>query len=251
MSSGNNVQVSKRGGVRYYRLGLNQRELPSVTSVLAMTHRVNWGLIQWRKKVGFVEAERIRKESARIGELVHYYALQEFVAKQGFLSQEVPSFLERAATEELAKYGGYLSEALRLLKGFLAEYQDRLEVVNVEFVVSNLEMGYAGRVDCLAWLDGELVVIDIKTGKTIYPDVNLQLGAYLNTPQVTFEGQRPEKCLVWQIHPYTAQNDVLKIQSTYVGSFIQLSEVKADYAGFLARLKAFRVAEGPSYEDVE
>lgn len=49
-----------------------------------------------------------------------------------------------------------------------------------EATVYNREYGYAGTLDAMAEIDGEICVIDYKTGKRVYPEVALQLAAYAN-----------------------------------------------------------------------
>lgn len=52
------------------------------------------------------------------------------------------------------------------------------EFVESEVFVANRTMFYAGTIDSIVRLDGELYVLDIKTGNNIYPEVGLQLSAY-------------------------------------------------------------------------
>jgi hypothetical protein len=57
---------------------------------------------------------------------------------------------------------------------------NHVEVVEHERTVVSREFGYAGTLDLLAKINGsELpIVVDIKTGKSIYPEAFLQLSAY-------------------------------------------------------------------------
>lgn len=55
----------------------------------------------------------------------------------------------------------------------------RLRVIDLEAYVADLELGYGGTIDCLARdASGELVLLDWKTSKAIYPEMHLQVVAY-------------------------------------------------------------------------
>ena len=48
-----------------------------------------------------------------------------------------------------------------------------------EMTVVSKEYGYAGTVDCIAEINGEVYVIDWKTSQYIWPEYELQVSAYL------------------------------------------------------------------------
>lgn len=50
--------------------------------------------------------------------------------------------------------------------------------LEVEATVFNLTCGYAGTLDAIGVLDGLTVLLDIKTGRAVHPEVALQLAAY-------------------------------------------------------------------------
>ena len=63
-----------------------------------------------------------------------------------------------------------------LTTAFLDRYS-RSAFVSTEKAVWSLN-GYGGTYDLLMMIDGELWLIDIKTGKGLYPEFALQLAAY-------------------------------------------------------------------------
>jgi genome maintenance exonuclease 1 len=65
----------KIDGLRHYSIDGTTSKLPSVTTVLGQTKakRDREMLENWQKRVGFEEAERIRKESADRGTAMHKY----------------------------------------------------------------------------------------------------------------------------------------------------------------------------------
>ena len=54
-----------------------------------------------------------------------------------------------------------------------------VEPLEIEVTCWNSTIGHAGTADLIARIGGEIVLLDLKTGKSgIYPDVALQLAAY-------------------------------------------------------------------------
>jgi hypothetical protein len=54
----------------------------------------------------------------------------------------------------------------------------RPRFVTSEATVFSRRHGYAGTLDAICVLDGTLTLLDVKTGKSVYPEVALQLAAY-------------------------------------------------------------------------
>lgn len=71
-----------------------------------------------------------------------------------------------------------IPEHMRQFDKFLLEHNPKFEMC--EGTVYNRQVGYAGSFDFIATIDGVRTIIDIKTGKNIYPEVALQLTAYKN-----------------------------------------------------------------------
>ena len=94
---------------------------------------------------------------------------------------------EGAVVEVPDELVGYVDAYL----AFSAAY-DVLEV-EVEATVINRTWHYMGTVDLLAYIDGELWLLDWKTGASgIWPETALQLAAYANAETVLGdEGERP------------------------------------------------------------
>lgn len=56
--------------------------------------------------------------------------------------------------------------------------KSKVEIIGVEFTVDSDEYDYAGTVDMLLRIDGELWMIDLKTGQNVYEDYILQVSSY-------------------------------------------------------------------------
>lgn len=74
-----------------------------------------------------------------------------------------------------------------------------------ESTVYNRTEGYAGTMDFMAVIDGEWTIVDVKTGKSIYPEVALQLAAY---SRGEFIGKDNRECEV----PHVRKGAVLHIR---------------------------------------
>jgi hypothetical protein len=56
--------------------------------------------------------------------------------------------------------------------------ENKVEVISAEQKVYSKELDIAGTFDCLARFNGELAILDWKTGSGIYPEYFLQMGGY-------------------------------------------------------------------------
>ena len=131
-------------GTRFYRVP-SGRLYPSITSVTSFYGRQKF--IDWRKKVGNEEADRITRIATARGtkfhDLVEKYLLNQDVNS---MKDILPSTKARwiAARDSLNN----IDNIHALEKPLYSEY-----------------FGIAGRVDCIAEYNGELAVIDFKTSK--------------------------------------------------------------------------------------
>ena len=147
------LEANTIDGVRYYTLP-SGKKAPSITSITSFYNRQTF--INWRKKIGEEEANKITKVATDRGtkfhDLVEKYLSNEDVSS---LKGVLPSTKARwiAARESLNK----IDNIHALEKHLYSEY-----------------FGIAGRVDCIAEYEGELAVIDFKTSKKIKPEKWLQ-----------------------------------------------------------------------------
>jgi hypothetical protein len=70
---------------------------------------------------------------------------------------------------------------------FLADRDPKIEAS--EFTVYSRTHRYAGTGDMLAWIGGELWLLDVKTGKWAYPEAALQLSAYAHGEFIGVDSQ--------------------------------------------------------------
>ena len=136
-------------GVRYYKIP-DEEDLVRMVSITSVTSHFNKEIfINWRKKVGNEEADKITKAATRRGTDMH--TLTEHYLKNDEELPEVPpisDFLFKIAKRELNKI-----DNIYALEGPLYSKQ----------------LGIAGTVDCIAEYEDELAIIDFKTSKKPKP----------------------------------------------------------------------------------
>ena len=125
-------------GVRYYNV--NDRPMVSITSVTS--HFNKHVFVEWRKKVGDAEANRITKRATTRGTATH-----ELIEKY-LLNEEV--VLDNPSTKML------FTQSKKVL-------QNINNIYALEKSLYSNELGVAGTVDCIAEYNGELSIIDFKT----------------------------------------------------------------------------------------
>jgi genome maintenance exonuclease 1 len=136
-------------GVRYYEVPSDDgiSKLVSITSVISHVNRNIF--IEWRKKVGTEEADRITKAATSRGTDMH--TLVEHHLKNDQVLPKVQP----------------LSDILFKLA------KPKLDLINnihaLETSLYSQKLGVAGTVDCIAEYDGELAIIDFKTSKKPKP----------------------------------------------------------------------------------
>jgi len=123
-------------------------------------------LEQWRKRVGEVEAERISRETAEYGELVHDITMYSDMKKVKKVNQMLKKHKE-------------LFLPLYVWKKWVMDYVE--EWILIEQIVWSDKWMCAGRVDRVPIIKGDrwATIVDLKTG-SLSDDVGIQIyGGYL------------------------------------------------------------------------
>ena len=140
------------------------KRLPSVTTVLGILDKP--ALINWAWKCGLdgLDYKNVRDNAADIGTLAHKMIMCHLTHTECDTSEYSPDDVSKAENS--------------FIKYLEWEMENPIEPVLVEKPLVSDEYGYGGTIDCLAKLNGDLVLIDHKTGKAIYTDMFYQLSAY-------------------------------------------------------------------------
>ena len=144
------LELNKKetNGIRLYNLPDGQW-VPSITSVTSFYNRQIF--IDWRKRVGIEEANRITKKATTRGTDFHE-------AAQAYLENK-----------EL-NWENFLP-ATQFMFHHAKPYLDKINNIHaIERTLYSEFLGLAGRVDCIAEYEGELAVIDFKTSEKIKPE---------------------------------------------------------------------------------
>jgi len=144
------LELKKREtpGCRLYELPSGQW-VPSITSVTSFYNRQIF--IDWRKRVGIEEANRITKKATTRGTDFHE-AAQAYLENRDLVWED------------------YLP-ATKFMFHHAAPYLDKINNIHaIERTLYSEYLGLAGRVDCIAEYEGELAVIDFKTSTKIKPE---------------------------------------------------------------------------------
>ena len=136
-------------GIRYYKVEDNQSlvRLVSITSVTSYINRQIF--INWRKKIGEQEADKITKAATSRGTDMH-----TLVEKYLYNVPELPE------VQPLSQL---------LFKIAKVELNKINNIHSLEGSMYSKVLGIAGTVDCVAEYDGELAIIDFKTSKKPKP----------------------------------------------------------------------------------
>lgn len=142
-------RVTAKNGQRQYT-GDDNQPVPSVTTVLSDTGDKT-ALINWRKRVGDAEANRISQEAAGLGTKVHN-ALEKYVLMEEYeiKGNNLISIMAKRMLEEMIDKG--LSQV------------DEIWGVEVALIAKGL---YAGTSDAVGMFNGVESIIDFKTAKKI------------------------------------------------------------------------------------
>jgi len=142
------LEKKETNGIRLYNLP-DGRWVPSITSVTSFYNRQIF--IDWRKRVGLEEANRITKKATARGTDFHQVC-QDYLENKSLVWDDY---------QLLTKHMFHHAKP----------YLDKINNIHaIERTLYSEYLGLAGRVDCIAEYEGELAVIDFKTSEKIKPE---------------------------------------------------------------------------------
>lgn len=139
-------------------------KVPGVTTVLGILNKP--ALVIWANKLGLqgIDSSKYRDDKADIGTLAHQMILDYFNKRETDTLDYSKNQIDQSET--------------CLLKFWEWEKAHKIEVIMAEVPLVSIEYGYGGTIDCFCNLNGQLTLLDFKTGKAIYPEMLYQLAAY-------------------------------------------------------------------------
>lgn len=120
---------------------------PSITTVLGILNKQQ--LIEWRKRVGEEEANKISRQASNRGTAVHKLCEDYLDNKEDYLKKHMPSNIHMFNT----------------MRPILDKKINNVWFQEV-FLYSD-ELQTAGQVDCIAEFENELSIIDFKTSRRV------------------------------------------------------------------------------------
>lgn len=177
---------------RWHQCGAEGGLRPGVTTVLGRTLPAEKAasLDAWRDRVGAEEAERIKKRATDLGSFIHAQieaALldQPFTPPAGITLDDDQQTMAAAMWRKARPILGEITRVLAI------ECPCRWHGADPQ--PNDVSWGYAGSVDCIAEVHGQIVLIDWKTsGKSATKprswthDYELQCSAYANAARFTY-----------------------------------------------------------------
>jgi genome maintenance exonuclease 1 len=142
------LEKKEQNGIRLYNLP-NGEWVPSITSVTSFYNREIF--VNWRKRVGIEEANRITKRATARGTDFHQVC-QDYLENKELVWENY---------QPISKFMFYHAKP----------YLDKINNIHaIERTLYSEYLGLAGRVDCIGEYEGELAVIDFKTSEKIKPE---------------------------------------------------------------------------------
>lgn len=141
-------------GQRYYVLP-DGRKFKSVTTILG-EKQDKTALLEWRKRVGEAEANKISTQAANRGTAVHSLAERYVLNDANYLAGAMP----------------VNADSFRVIRPVLDKHVDN--ILGIELPLYSTALRAAGRTDLVATYDDVTSIIDFKTSKKLKKDEWIQ-----------------------------------------------------------------------------
>lgn len=233
-----------KSGSRWYVHPESGEKQPGVTSVIGVLNKPF--LVGWAARVaaefvcdnvGSVMPLAMTDRRAAV-ELIAG-ASKRYTAKRGEVGTAAHAIFERLAKgQKVDKVHPELQTYLDSFREFLDKWQP--EFLYNEATIWNSTVGYAGSLDTIMKINGEIICCDYKTSASVYPEVGLQLSAYRHAEQFLEGGTLPEitggACLHvtpdgWKLVPVRCDESVFEIFKSLRSAFRWDAEMKNHIIG--------------------
>lgn len=136
-----------------------------------------YAYMKWLADKGMSEAESLRDAAGDRGRKIHNTIAM-------LLAGEEISHNLKVLNHETDEYEELTAEEYAAVLSFFNWMNDcKAELISSEKTLWNEEYGYAGTMDLKVKLDNVILLVDMKTSKSIYPSHRIQLSSYLHCPE--------------------------------------------------------------------
>ena len=123
---------------------------PSVTTITSQHGKDK--ILEWRRRVGEEEANRISTKASNRGTKVHKIC-ENYLNNEEDYARTNPAHIHKTMPDSIAMF--------KSLQPLLDEHVNNIHALEIPLYSHHLKV--AGRVDCIAEYDGKLSIIDFKT----------------------------------------------------------------------------------------
>lgn len=138
--------------------------VPGTTTILGVLNKP--ALVLWANKLGLegIDSSKYTDVAARIGTLAHYLVECDLIGKMPDTSEYGATEVDKAENALLSYYEWKKAK--------------KITTIGNEIPLVSEQYRYGGIIDCYCEIDGNIWLLDFKTGKAIYPEMLIQLAAY-------------------------------------------------------------------------
>lgn len=198
---------------RFYEI--DGQRFPSVTHILSVVSKpalINWAANEERKlveetaadlqgEIGGVCLDRATYLAMLDGRVGKEKAHRRELAKAGKVGTDAHALAEWYLRQQLGLEVGLRPVADDAAEWAFMAFEDWAKSVDlkplaVEQVVFSKRYAYAGTMDALALVNGQPTVVDLKTGKSVYPEAHLQVAAYQIALEEMGQAKADAACIV-------------------------------------------------------
>lgn len=157
--------------------------VPGVTTVLGILNKP--ALIHWAWTLGMqgIDYRKFKDAAAVIGTCAHLMIQHDLQNTTPNLREFSPEVIDKAENA--------------FLKWLEWKRQHAIDVIYCERQLVSEKYRYGGTIDCLAKVDGDLTILDLKTSKSIYTEYLYQVAAYRQL--AAEDGHKAVSCRILQI----------------------------------------------------
>ena len=197
--------------------------VPSVTWI-AGHYPKGIGFYKWLADKGWDEAEAIKSAAGDKGSKVHL-AISAILAGEEVRVDSKFINPSSGQSEELTP------EEVECIKSFI-DWRDAVKPESIawDVVVYSDKEGYAGSIDYICRIEGQLYIIDFKTSQSIWREMEMQISAYRHTVE---NGENPIFQNNKQLDVAGIKTAILQIGYRRNKDFYKFTEVEDAYPLFL------------------